>query len=360
MSSVTFKNLDHITDTCAICLREVTNEAAHKAGEAFHRFHAVCIGPWLIAQRTPTCPTCRREVTRINRDTLEFPGMSKANRVISLLVDAEAGKKVIAAARENNIEKVRELLTGCYIEQKDIVCALTHAASHGTIDVVRELLGYPWFGNTCPTASEMSWPVFEAAHRGHREILHLLLNDPRNNEHYTNRMKCCAALYAVEQGSIDVVSQLFAGREIPECDRTFILIKAAEKGQTEIVRLLLAGHTFILKALFTSALTKAAEKGHGDVVRLILSTGHPGIKGCLPIAINAASKNGQFKTAALLYSAALEFAGRDNNPEMSLVKAAYAGDLILVRENIMLEAEQEKLFFYRECALHWGGRKGAA
>ena len=190
MTSITFKNLDHITDTCAICLAEVTDEAAHKVGEAFHRFHAVCLGTWLIKQ--PTCPTCKGRVTHINGKPLEHPGIDRAQRIVDLLADEQAGRKIISAAQENNIERVRELLTHRYISLGHIVSAALEAAYKGHIDVVRELLDSSLNGFEHLEHLAAGMAVFEAAKSESSEIVHLLLNDPRKNGEYksTVEMSC--------------------------------------------------------------------------------------------------------------------------------------------------------------------------
>ena len=194
---------------------------------------------------------------------------------------------------------------------------------------------------------------------GHQEIVQFLLfNDPRKAE---DDLKYSAAGYAAAEGRIDIVTQLLFRRNIPNSKQLdLLMLIAAEHGHTDLVRMLVTDRTIASPGFFRGAIMKAAAKGHCAVVRLLLSTGHPDIKGCLPIAIDAASKNGQFKTAALLYSAALDFAGWDINPEMSLVKAAYAGDLILVRANLLLAAGQELQTapFYRECALIGAAEEG--
>ena len=222
--------------------------------------------------------------------------------------------------------------------------------------MVRELLVY----HTLPSRQEMALAVqetalavFEAAKRGHREIVHLLFNT-HDHESYNNYVRCCAARYAVKAGSIDVVGQLYAGRNIPENDRERILIEAAENGQTEIFRMLLAGYTSASNYMFTTAMRKAAAKGHRGVVHQLLATGNDSaLKDCLDLAIHVASNNGQFKTAALLYSAALELARLSEDPEMSITRAACAGDSEAVGREL-----QNASWLYRDCALFGAAEKG--
>ncbi len=354
MSVVTFKNSDRITDTCSICCEEVSYGAAHKVGEVFHRFHAVCLGTWLKGQQS--CPTCRNRMTHINGELIENPAVPIAHRIVTLLADPEAGEKITTAARENNVEQVRALLTDRYISLNNIVRALMQAAANGNIDIVRELLGYSLTGSEIPYQVTGS-AALEAAKKGHHDIFHLLLNDPRKTEQYKNNVRYSTAGRAAAEGCIDVVSQLLISRNIPDPERKIPLLAAAENGHTDIVRLLAIGYT-IPNGVFNRAMIRAAERGHHGVVHLLLSTDHPALKSCLAPAIDAASRNGHFKTAALLYSAALAQAERTDDPDMSLIRNARAGKTFMVSLLHEVTYLVDTSRFYRDCALIGAAEKG--
>ena len=157
---------------------------------------------------------------------------------------------------------------------------------------------------------------------------------------------------------------MLAGLNIADTDRDNIMLTAAENGHTEILCTLLTGHTFTSNADLKKAIIKASAKGHSGVVRLLLSTDHPALKGCLAPAIEAATQKGQFKTAALLYSAALDIAGRDNDPDMSVIRNACAGDYEKVLASFWFPAAltlgqaSPTTWFYGDCALIGAAEKG--
>ncbi|CAI5772569.1 E3 ubiquitin-protein ligase TTC3 isoform X1 [Podarcis lilfordi] len=60
-------------DPCVICHDELTTEMLHVL-DCGHRFHKVCIGPWI--KEHSTCPTCRRHVL-LPEDYPELPGRNR-------------------------------------------------------------------------------------------------------------------------------------------------------------------------------------------------------------------------------------------------------------------------------------------
>jgi hypothetical protein len=51
-------------DDCVICLEPLDKEEICQLTACHHRFHAVCIQPWLYT--TPSCPVCRSTYTACN------------------------------------------------------------------------------------------------------------------------------------------------------------------------------------------------------------------------------------------------------------------------------------------------------
>ncbi|XP_026556304.1 E3 ubiquitin-protein ligase TTC3 isoform X2 [Pseudonaja textilis] len=62
-------------DPCVICHEELTSSLLHVL-DCGHRFHKLCIGPWI--KEHSTCPTCRRHIL-LREDYPELPGRNKKN-----------------------------------------------------------------------------------------------------------------------------------------------------------------------------------------------------------------------------------------------------------------------------------------
>ncbi|KAM3837204.1 E3 ubiquitin-protein ligase TTC3 isoform 3-T3 [Vipera latastei] len=60
-------------DPCVICHEELTSNLLHVL-DCGHRFHKLCIGPWI--KEHSTCPTCRRHIL-LREDYPELPGRNK-------------------------------------------------------------------------------------------------------------------------------------------------------------------------------------------------------------------------------------------------------------------------------------------
>ncbi|XP_070800411.1 E3 ubiquitin-protein ligase TTC3 isoform X2 [Pituophis catenifer annectens] len=60
-------------DPCVICHEELTSSLLHVL-DCGHRFHKLCIGPWI--KEHSTCPTCRRHIL-LREDYPELPGRNK-------------------------------------------------------------------------------------------------------------------------------------------------------------------------------------------------------------------------------------------------------------------------------------------
>ncbi|XP_063161434.1 E3 ubiquitin-protein ligase TTC3 isoform X2 [Candoia aspera] len=60
-------------DPCVICHEELTSSLLHVL-DCGHRFHKLCIGPWI--KEHSTCPTCRRHVL-LREDYPELPGRNR-------------------------------------------------------------------------------------------------------------------------------------------------------------------------------------------------------------------------------------------------------------------------------------------
>ncbi|XP_053162834.1 E3 ubiquitin-protein ligase TTC3 isoform X2 [Hemicordylus capensis] len=75
-SKTKWKKSSDVTDNdpCVICHEELSLEMLHVL-DCGHRFHKVCIGPWI--KEHSTCPTCRRHVL-LPEDYPELPGRKRA------------------------------------------------------------------------------------------------------------------------------------------------------------------------------------------------------------------------------------------------------------------------------------------
>ncbi|KAM6448322.1 E3 ubiquitin-protein ligase TTC3 isoform 2-T4 [Liasis olivaceus] len=60
-------------DPCVICHEELTSSLLHVL-DCGHRFHKLCIGPWI--KEHSTCPTCRRHIL-LREDYPELPGRNR-------------------------------------------------------------------------------------------------------------------------------------------------------------------------------------------------------------------------------------------------------------------------------------------
>ncbi|XP_032076256.1 E3 ubiquitin-protein ligase DZIP3-like, partial [Thamnophis elegans] len=62
-------------DPCVICHEELNSNLLHVL-DCGHRFHKLCIGPWI--KEHSTCPTCRRHIL-LREDYPELPGRNQKN-----------------------------------------------------------------------------------------------------------------------------------------------------------------------------------------------------------------------------------------------------------------------------------------
>ena len=155
---------------------------------------------------------------------------------------------------------------------------LHNAASHGRIDVVRQLLEQ---GENIEArrGDNGSTPLHTAARGGHTEVVRLLLERGANIEAMTTSHGATPLDSAVWKGHTDVVRLLLEkGANIEATrsdDGSTPLDSAAYKGHTDVVRLLLQKGANI-EATRTSGgtpLCSASWRGHVGVVSLLLEMG---------------------------------------------------------------------------------------
>ncbi len=151
MSSITFKNLDHTTDTCAICFGEVTNAAVHKVG-------------------------------------IDIVSQMFINRDIHFIYCQDV---ILAAAENGHTDIVRMLLTGYTIPPLFFQKILTIAAENGHSDVVRLLIS-------------INYPISIACLRALSQGLD-----------FSNAARGCAIERAARKGHLEIVRELFTSRGIP-------------------------------------------------------------------------------------------------------------------------------------------------
>lgn len=142
--------------------------------------------------------------------------------------------------------------------------AIREAAKRGRKEAVRLLLADP---RTNPAVNRNE-PVREAAARGYTEILRLLLYDVRVN-HIGELNE--AFIQAAAYGHVENVRLLLEDSRIyPDARSGMPLLKAAENGHTEVVSILLSDPRVDAYGHNNSPIKAAASNGHADVVKLLL------------------------------------------------------------------------------------------
>lgn len=211
------------------------------------------------------------------------------------------------AVQSGRAEMVHSLLLHPRVDvNHDIVCqALLSAARAGHVAVVEVLLADP----RADPAAFSNCIVWRAAESGHLAVVECLLADERVNpgacttaaldttaakDLLNRRFDAVERLLAdprvdprrgaakgifqlaAHHGHAGIIARLLAdGRIDPASNQNMVLRCAAEDGQTDVVRLLLADPRVALS--FTKkhdALCEAAEHGHVEVVKLLLADPH--------------------------------------------------------------------------------------
>ena len=143
---------------------------------------------------------------------------------------------------------------------------------------------------------ERVFPFSWAARRGYVDIIKGLLKYPFADP---GLFEGDAVNVAVRRGHDEIVKVLLADRRMTS-RLPFVLVNAAEEGNTRFVGLLLANPAVDPSASSNLALTHAAMNGHIDVVRLLLA--HPRLDSNMKRAFRFAREQGHTNIMALLQS----------------------------------------------------------
>lgn len=228
-SAAPIVNLHH--GECVVCHQVVKQGLFHKvatvAGEEFHRMHEECVEQ-LIREGKDGCPLCPERVTN----------MAQA--------EAVAGD-----------------------EHGECLCGLPEvidAAEKGESATVYEILN--GVENPVPYQKKA---VRAAAAYGHNDIVRTLLNGCTNFENSKDALSGMDALISgAWGGNIEIVRETL--NRYPSINRDGAVCAAAEKGQNDVLRLLMTNATISSRAR-QKAIKEALQNGHMGTV-LLLSRGY--------------------------------------------------------------------------------------
>ncbi len=219
--------------------------------------------------------------------------------------------------------------------------ALLRAAELGHVEEVRELIANPAVNiNVRSQGDQAVTPLFMASQGGHTDIVRLLLEDPRIEVNTRITAGLTPFYIAVQMGHIGIV-RLFLANESTIINRSISnamatpLIKAAEKGYTEIVRLLLADSRITSDDINKgvngiTALGFAVYNGHRDIVRLLLADPRTDVNKENPLML--ALKRGHVEICRLLIEDPRTDVNMPNTMGATpLFAAAYSGSVPLLR-----------------------------
>jgi ankyrin repeat protein len=162
-------------------------------------------------------------------------------------------KGLLLASKGGFLEVVRYFLP--FKRNYDGV-ALIPASQHGRLDIVQFLLNE---GTHFYAHNNMSVTV--AAENGHFEIVKLLMEQGATYHHILD--------IATERGYTEMFKHFLDQIEMPE---PYLIVKAAENGHTEIVRLLLKRGVDISN-IQRYNLDRMIQNDYGDTVRFLLESG---------------------------------------------------------------------------------------
>jgi len=214
----------------------VTDGLAHKvagaAGEEFHRLHEECLYQVLKGDRT--CPLCHERVTSIDHESVN---------------DSESG------------DEDGDYLCGLYMHMMEsekirtVYTDVIDAAKKGESLTLYKLLN--GLENPVPYQKKA---VRTAAAYGHNDIVRTLLNGCTHFENSNDTLSGMDALISgAWGGNIEIVRETLI--RYPSIKRDGAVCAAAEKGQTEVLELLLSNAT-ISNAVRQRAIKEALQNRH--------------------------------------------------------------------------------------------------
>ncbi len=175
-----------------------------------------------------------------------------------------APSELRSAARVNNLEGVRALLSKGNISEANRELAVTDAAKNGHAACIEALI------DGCVNAEELrGWAVRAAAEHGRAACIEALINGRVNAE----ELRGWAVIKAAQYNQADCIKALIDGRVNAEELRGQAVINAAQYNQADCITSLLASGAVISEAHRGEAVRAAAKHGHAACITALLANG---------------------------------------------------------------------------------------
>lgn len=184
---------------------------------------------------------------------------------------------VFAAASEGHTDVVKELIQAEADLNNTPVPVLVEAATQQHTGVVRALLDAGV--SVDATTNFGSTAVMEVAHRGYKEMLELLLNEPTANIDFKNKNGATALMGAAFKGHINVVKSLIdrkASINLTNIEERSALSVAVKSRHTKVIEYLIEKGASV-DSLSTPLEIALQENAGNDVMELLLD-GEPQIQ----------------------------------------------------------------------------------
>lgn len=186
--------------------------------------------------------------------------------LLSLPIFADFSSALTVACEKGNLAEVKQLMSaGVSKDEKHF--ALRAASKNGHADVVKYLIS-----QGAPLSNRDFPPLIDAAMQGHAEVVRLLLRAGASIDEGDQASALCLTVENPQMVDLLIKARADVNRE---CNGTTPLFRAADYGQTESVKRLLAAKAdiFFRAEGGDTALIAAVLKNRPDVVKLLLDSG---------------------------------------------------------------------------------------